>query len=157
MELYLNKFWRSGYFIAGVLLLSLLPGVLVGWQLSSRTLEERVRDASLIVVGRVAAIHSRTPSPIMGVGDSWRVGLRVSALLKGRAPKVLTVTFVDAAVQDFSSFRPRQDHVWLLDATAAPGLFNAPASYESVLAAAEEPRVRKLLSLPTPPAPSRRQ
>jgi hypothetical protein len=65
------------------------------------------------------------------------------------------VTFVDAAVQDFPSFRPRQDRVWLLNATADPGLFNAPASYESVLAAAEAPRVRKLLSLPIPPTPSR--
>ena len=138
-----------------LLLLSLLPAVLVGWQLSSRTLEERVHDASLIVVGRVAAIHSRTPSPIMGVGDLWRVSLRVSALLKGRAPKVLMVTFLDAAVQDLPSFRPRQDRVLLLNATADPGLFNAPASYESVLAAAEASRVRKLLSLPIPPAPSR--
>jgi hypothetical protein len=91
----------------------------------------------------------------MGVGDLWRVSLRVSALLKGRAPKVLMVTFLDAAVQDLPSFRPRQDRVLLLNATADPGLFNAPASYESVLAAAEASRVRKLLSLPIPPAPSR--
>lgn len=138
-----------------LLLLSLFPGVLLGWQLSSTTLEERVRDASLIVTGRVAAIHSRTPSPIMGVGDSWRVSLRVSALLKGRAPKGLQVTFVDATVQDFPSFRPDQDRVWLLQATTDPGLFNAPASYESVLVAAEAPHVRTLLSAPTPSAPSK--
>jgi len=86
------------------LLLLLVPSVLFGWQLKSETLEQRVRDASLIVVGKVATVHSRTASPIMGVGDSWRVSLRVSALLKGRAPKVLQVTFVDAAVQDFPPF-----------------------------------------------------
>ena len=80
-----------------ILLLFLVPGVLLGWQLAAKTLDERVRDASLIVVGKVAAIHSRTASPIAGVGDSWRVSLRVSDLLKGKAPKELQVTFVDAA------------------------------------------------------------
>jgi hypothetical protein len=140
-----------------LLLLSLLPGVLLGWELASKTLEERVRDASLIVVGKVAAIHSRTASPIAGIGDSWRVSLRVSDLLKGKAPKGLQVTFVDVAVQDFPSFRPDQDRVWLLKATTDPGLFSAPASYESVLAAAEEPRVRTLLSAPVPSAPSKQR
>jgi hypothetical protein len=138
-----------------LLLLALLPSVLLGWTLSAKTLEERVRDASLIVVGRVAAIHSRTPSPIAGVGESWRVSLRVSALLKGRAPKVLQVTFVEATVQDFASFRPHEDRVWLLNATADPGLFNAPASYESVLVATEARQVRTLLSAPRSSAPSK--
>ena len=116
-----------------------------------------MRDASLIVVGRVAAIHSRSTSPIAGVGDSWRVSLRVSALLKGSAPKVLQVTFVDAAVQDFPSFRPDQDRVWLLKSTTDPGLFGAPASYESVLVATEEPRVRTLLSAAVPSGPSKQR
>jgi hypothetical protein len=140
-----------------LLLLSLLPSVVLGWQLSSETLEQRVRDASLIVVGKVAAVHSRTTSPIAGVGDAWRVGIRVSALLKGSAPKVLQVTFVDAAIQDFPSFRPDQDRVWLLKATSDPGLFSAPASYESVLVATEEPHVRTLLSAPVPSAPSKQR
>lgn len=139
-----------------LLLISLLPGILLGWELSVKTLEERARDASLIVVGRVAAIHSRSPSPIMGVGNSWRVSLRVSELLKGRVPKALQVTFVDAAVQDFPSFRPHQERVWLLKATADPLLFTAPTSYESVLAAGEVRRVRAVLSIPAPPAPSKR-
>jgi hypothetical protein len=139
--------------ICAALLLLLLPGVILGFQLSSRTLEERVRDASLIVVGRVAATHSRTPSPIMGVGDSWRVGIRVSAVLKGKAPQALQATFVDVAVEDFPSFRPDQDRVWLLSATSEPGLFNAPASYESVLVATEAAHIRTLLSAPVPPRP----
>jgi len=138
-----------------LLLLSLLPSVLLGWQLLAKTLEERVRDASLIVVGSVSTIHSRTPSPIMGVGDSWRVTLRVSALLKGTVPEVFQVTFVDVTVQDFPSFRPDQDRVWLLKATADPGLFYAPASYQSVLVATEAPHVRTLLSAPTPSVPSK--
>ena len=138
-----------------LLLLSLFPGVVLGWQLSSATLEQRVREASLIVVGNVAAVHSRTASPIAGVGDAWRVGLRVSAVLKGTAPKALQVTFVDVAVQDLASFRPDQDRVWLLKATSEPGLFGAPASYESVLVATEEPRVRALLSAAVPSAASR--
>jgi hypothetical protein len=139
-----------------LLLVLLLPGILLGWELSSKTLEERVRDASLIVVGKVAAIHSRTPSPIVGVGNSWRVSLRVLAVLKGRAPKMLQATFVDATVQDFPSFRPQQDRVWLLKATADPRLFMAPASYESVLVATEAPRVRALISRSAPPAASKR-
>jgi hypothetical protein len=139
--------------ICAALLLLLLPGVILGFQLTSRTLEERVRDASLIVVGRVAATHSRTPSPIMGVGDSWRVGIRVSAVLKGKAPQALQVTFVDVAVEDFPSFRPDQDRVWLLTATSEPNLFNAPASYESVLVATEAAHIRTLLSAPVPPVP----
>ena len=139
-----------------LLLLLLLPGTLSGWELSSKTLEERVRDASLIVVGRVAAIHSRTLSPIVGVGNSWRVSLRVSASLKGKVPKAMQVTFVDVAVQDFPSFRPQQDRVWLLKATADPGLFMAPASYESVLLATEAPRVRAVLSVSVSPAASKR-
>jgi hypothetical protein len=138
---------------AALLLLLLLPGVILGFQLSSRTLEERVRDASLIVVGRVAATHSRTLSPIMGVGDTWRVSIQISAVLKGKAPEALQVTFVDAAVQDFPSFRPNQDRVWLLTATSDPGLFHAPASYESVLVATEAAHVRTLLSAPVPSVP----
>ena len=139
--------------VCAALLLLLLPGVILGFQLTSRTLEERVRNASLIVVGRVAATHSRAPSPIMGVGDSWRVGIRVSAVLKGKAPQALQATFVDVAVEDFPSFRPDQDRVWLLTATSEPGLFNAPASYESVLVATEAPRIRTLLSAPVPSVP----
>jgi hypothetical protein len=139
--------------ICAALLFLLLPGVILGFQLSSRTLEERVRDASLIVVGRVAATHSRAPSPIMGVGDTWRVSLRISAVLKGKAPEALQVTFADVAVQDFPSFRPDQARVWLLTATSEPGLFSAPASYESVLAATEAAHIRTLLSAPAPSVP----
>lgn len=137
------------------LVLSLIPGALLGWELASKTLEERVSDASLIVVGRIAAVHSRVPSPIAGIGDSWRVSLRVSTVLKGKAPKTLQATFVDVAVQDFPSFHTHQDRVWLLKGTADPGLFNAPASYESVLRAGEAPHVRTALSAPGPPVPSK--
>ena len=133
--------------ICTAILLLLLPGVLLGFQLSSRTLEERVRDSSLIVVGTVAATHSRTPSPIMGVGDTWRVSLRISGVLKGKAPEAFQVTFVDVAIQDFPSFRPDQERVWLLTATSEPGLFSAPASYESVLVATEAAHIRTLLSI----------
>jgi hypothetical protein len=133
--------------IYAALLVLLLPGVILGFQLASRTLEERVRDASLIVVGSVAATHSRTTSLIMGVGDVWRVSLRVSAVLKGKVPEGMQVTFVDVAVQDFPSFRPDQERVWLLTATSEPGLFSAPASYESVLVAAEAAHIRTLLSI----------
>lgn len=133
--------------ICAALLLLLLPGVILGFQLASRTLEERVRDASLIVVGRVAATHSRAPSPIMGVGDTWRVSLGISAVLKGKAPEAFQVTFANVAVQDFPSFHPTQERVWLLTATSEPGLFNAPVHYESVLVATEAARIRTLLSI----------
>ena len=68
---------------------------------------------------------------------------------EGTAPQMLQATFADVTVQDFASFRPDQDRVWPLKATVDPGLFNAPASYESVLAASEESHVRALLSAPT--------
>jgi hypothetical protein len=139
--------------ICAALLVLFLPGVILGVELASRTLDERVRDASLIVVGRVAATHSRAPSLIMGVGDTWRVSLRMSAVLKGKAPEALQVTFADVAVQDFPSFRPDQERVWLLTATSEPGLFSAPVWYESVLVATEAEHIRTLLSAPVPSVP----
>jgi hypothetical protein len=134
---------------------SLLPGALAAWELSPRTLAERVHDSSLIVVARVAATHSRKASPIAGVGDAWDVTLRVTRTLKGKPPKDFRVTFVEAAVQDWPGFRPHHERVWLLKATSNPRLFAAPAFYESVLTLAEEPRVSALLqSSPTRPAPT---
>jgi hypothetical protein len=127
-----------------------LPGILAGWELSAKTLAERVDDASLIVVARVATTHSRKASPIAGVGEVWDVTLGVKRTLKGKPPKTLRVTFVEAAVQDWRAFRPDLDRVWLLKAGSNPKLFAAPASYESVLTLAEEPRVSALLLASTP-------
>ena len=136
-------------------LVAALPSVVAAWELSDKTLEERVKDASLIVVGRIAVTHSRKASPIAGVGEVWDITLRVTRTLKGKPPSVLRATFVEVAVQDWQTFRPVHERVWLLKATSDPKLFAAPASYESVLTLAEEPRVSALLqSRPLTPSPS---
>ena len=123
----------------------LLSATVFAWQLQARTLSERVDDASIIVVGSIGEIHSRARSPMAGVGDVWSVSLRVSRTLKGRFPPAARVSFADVAVEDGSAFTPSQERVWLLKTSSDPLHLNAPASYESVLLASEEPRIRGVL------------
>jgi hypothetical protein len=126
-------------------ILILLPGVLVAWELQPKSLEERVRDADIIVVASVGSTISQEESPIMGVGKVWSVTLRVTRVLKGVPPKTLPVTFAEVAVQDFPSFSPQKERIWLLKASPDKKVFNAPASYESILLLSEESRVTDLL------------
>ena len=135
----------------------LFSGALAAWQLSPKSLAERVNDATVIVVAKVAVTHGRSPSPIAGVGEVWEVSLQVSRTLKGNMPADAHVTFVDAAVQDRITFRPSQERLWLLKNTTSTGLLSAPASYESVLSLSEEPGVAVLLDSPAvAPQPARR-
>jgi hypothetical protein len=134
----------------------LFSGVLAAWQLSPKSLAERVDDATVIVVAKVAEIHARSPSPIAGVGEVWEVSLQVSRALKGSMPASVRVTFVDVAVQDRANFHPSQERLWLLKGTTSAALLSAPASYESVLALSEEPGVAALLRSPPGPQPTRR-
>jgi len=92
------------------------------------------------------------------LAEPRRTGQAAEECTTARGPPTAEqVTFVDVAVQDLASFRPDQDRVWLLKATSEPGLFGAPASYESVLVATEEPRVRALLSAAVPSAASKQR
>ena len=134
----------------------LFSGVLGAWQLSPKSLGERVDDATVIVVAKIGDVHARSPSPIAGVGEVWEVSLRVSRTLKGSLPASARVTFVDVAVQDRADFQPSQERLWLLKGTASSALLSAPASYESVLALSEEPNVAALLRAPVGAQPTRR-
>ena len=128
-----------------LLALVLFSGVLGAWQLTPKSLSERVNDATVIVVAKVAVTYERKPSAIAGVGDAWEVGLQVSRTLKGSMPSGARVTFVDVAVQERNAFRPSEQRVWLLKSTTDARLLSASAGYESVLALSEEPRVAALL------------
>jgi hypothetical protein len=130
--------------------LVLLGGTVSAWELAAKTLPERVKDVDIIVVGSVGAIHSRAPSPIMGVGDVWTVTLDVSKTLKGVLPGNSRVTFTDVAIEDSPKFQPTDPRVWLLKASSDGALFSAPASYESILAASRESEVRSALQPPQP-------
>ncbi len=119
------------------------------WQLNPMSLEDRVRDASLVVVGTVERVHSRRPSDFAGVGDVWTVSLRVNRTLKGTAPSdTIHTTFSDVAVEDMPNFNPAAAHVYLLSrasgASPRPS-FSAPASYLSVLTLASEAPIRAFL------------
>ena len=92
-----------------------------------RTPSRAVRKASVIVVARISAIESRAPSAIMGIGNTWRVRLRVSAHLKGQLSNSPVITFADSAVHDLPAFVPSQDRLWLLSSTSAPAEFSAPS------------------------------
>lgn len=116
------------------------------WQLESRSLAERVDDAPVIVVARVAATYSREASPIAGVGDVWEARLAIIRMLKGSLPDGARVTFVDVAVEDRPSFKPDEARVWLLKPASAPATYGASAGYESVLRAALEPQVKALIT-----------
>lgn len=124
-----------------LLLVSLLPGTLWAWELQPKSLEERVGDADLIVVASVGSTISQEESPIMGTGKTWTVVLRVSRVLKGVASKELRVSFAEVAVQDFPSFSPQKERIWLLKASPDKKVFNAPATYESILLLTVEPQV----------------
>jgi len=144
---------RRWLFLVGAILAS---GTISAWQLNSRTLAERVGDADVIVVGSISSIHSRAPSPIAGAGDVWSVSLKMSRTLKGRLPADARVSFADVAVEDRPAFTPSDERVWLLKTSADPRLFTAPASYESVLLASQEARIRPLLQpVPASGAPTR--
>ena len=131
---------RSWLFIAAGISASVFA-----WQLQSRTLAERAGDADVIVVGSVAAVHSRAQSPIAGVGDAWSVSLRVSRTLKGSFPADARVSFADVGVQDRPAFSPSETRVWLLKKSSDAKLLTAPASCECVLIASEEAQIRSLL------------
>ena len=134
----------------------LFSGVVAAWQLSPKSLAERVDDATVIVVAKVGDIHARSLSPIDGVGEVWEVSLRVSRTLKGSMPASARVTFVDVAVQDRVNFDPSQERLWLLKGTTSSAPLSAPASYESVLALSEEPGVAALLRSAAAAQPTRR-
>jgi hypothetical protein len=135
----------------------IFSSALAAWQLSPKSLAERVNDATVIVVAKVAVTHQRSLSPIAGVGEVWEVSLQVSRALKGSMPAGAHITFVDAAVQDRATFRPSQERLWLLKGTASTGLLSAPAWYESVLSLSEESGVAALLDSPAAtPQPARR-
>ena len=129
-----------------LILILLLPGAAFGWQKVERPLGDRLKEVSLVVVASVAETESRKPSLITGVGDTWQVTLRVSQALKGKAPKLLRVTFTDASVQDYRSFRPDQERIWLLVPSMSPLEFYAPSSYDSILPVQELPNAQALLS-----------
>jgi len=133
------RLWAS---LAGAMFLS---ATAFAWQLQPRTLSERVDDANVIVIGSIGEIHSRARSSMAGVGDVWSVSLKVSRTLKGRFPPAARVSFADVAVEDRPAFTPSQQRVWLLKTSLDPVLLNAPASYESVLLASEEARIRGVL------------
>jgi hypothetical protein len=134
----------------------LFSGVVAAWQLSPKSLAERVDDATVIVVAKIGDIHARSPSPIAGVGEIWEVSLRVSRTLKGKMPASARVTFVDVAVQDRANFQPSQERLWLLKGNTSTAVLSAPASYESVLAVSEEPGVAALLRSRAAAQPTRR-
>ena len=121
----------------------------VAWQLNPMSLEDRVRDASLVVVGTVERVHSRRPSDIAGVGNVWTVSLRVNRALKGTAPSdTLHITFSEVAVEDMPNFDPAAAHVYLLNRASGGSdrpSFSAPASYLSVLTLASEAPIRAFL------------
>jgi hypothetical protein len=124
---------------------ALLSPPLPGWQLTPRALDERVADASVIVVAAVAETYSRKASPIAGIGDVWDVRLRVVETLKGRLPEDARVTFTDVAVEDRAAFRPVEPRLWLLGGAAKSSVFAASSGYESVLRAEQAPAVRQIL------------
>lgn len=131
--------------LAAFILLAALPISIPAWQLQQKPLAARVDAASLIVVGSVAVIHSRSRSLIMGTGDEWDVTLRVTRVLKGSPPKTLRVSFSEVAVEDWRSFKPERERIWLLSATPNGRIFAAPAGYTSVLLLSEEQGIRDSL------------
>jgi hypothetical protein len=133
---------RSRTFLVAAMLASASA---FAWQLQSRTLAERADDADVIVVGSVAAVHSRTQSPFAGMGDVWSVNLSVSRTLKGSFPAEARVSFTDVGVQDRPAFAPSETRVWLLKKPSDPNFLTAPASCECVLIASEEAQVRSLM------------
>jgi hypothetical protein len=138
--------------VSGLVGVALLPGLVLAWELASRPLTERVNDANVIVVARISVVHSRNPSPIMGVGDVWLVSLRVSKTIKGSPPPTIRVSFVEATVKEWRTFRPDHERLWLLKTSADPTLLTAPAAYESVLLVSDEAPVRAALH-PAPRSP----
>ena len=139
---------RVARFVA--LFAALLSSPLLAWQLAPRTLDERVADASVIVVAEIDQTYSRSESPIAGVGDIWDVRLRVVETVKGRLPDDAHVTFADVAVEDRPGFRPEQPRLWLLGSAAKASVFAASTRYESVLRAEQAPAVRQIVQRARP-------
>lgn len=130
----------------GLLLpLCLLATEVLAWQLTQKSLSDRVDAASVVVIAKIAAIHSRSMSLIHGVGETWDVTLRVIRVLKGAPPLPLRATVVEVAVRDWPSLGLNDAQIWLLSESGDPEWLITPSTFESVLPAHEEASVLDIL------------
>lgn len=105
----------------------------MGWQLHSLSLEGRVRESSVVILGVPVAVLEKTPSLFGGGGEEWRVRVRVGDVLKGHVPGHVVVRFSDVAVQTPPGFVLDSPRIWLLKESPQVGEFYAPAHYISIL------------------------
>jgi hypothetical protein len=116
------------------------------------TLRDRLREAELVVQGRVMAVRPLPPDPTRGVSEHdpfWHEAvIQVSAALKGdrslREVVVLFPTSRDIAWVNAPRFRAGQEGVWILRRDPDVKAYTAldPRDFQ---ASSETPRVRRLL------------
>lgn len=105
----------------------------IGWQLQSLDLGERVRQASVILLGVPVEVLERKPTLFAGVGDELRIRVHVCRVLKGSAPEYITVRLGEVMVQTPPGLVLDSPRIWLINGPSDGTEFYAAGNFTSVL------------------------
>jgi len=96
------------------LAMTLWLNITYAWQLQNKTIEECVKEASLVITGRTIKIISTEESEIAGFGLSRKIKLKVLKILKGNLDQKEIIVFLSDNQIDSFSFDPNREYIWFI-------------------------------------------